>query len=93
MSRVSTTPALLLLLAAAAVGSALAVVDNIHTRRQLLGQMQQLGSEADRIHTEWRQLLLEQSALGAQVRVDRVARERLRMVAPNRDNTVLVDRR
>lgn len=86
-----TEPAILLLLAVAAVGSALAVVNNIHTRRQLVGQMQQLGSAADRISIEWRQLLLEQSALGARVRVDKVARERLRMVVPDRSNTVVVD--
>lgn len=74
------------------VASALAIVGNMDGRRQLFTSMQMQRQDQDRIDSQWRQLMLEQAALSAQVEVDSVAGDRLKMALPDRQSTILVSR-
>ncbi|MEL0082061.1 MAG: cell division protein FtsL [Gammaproteobacteria bacterium] len=74
------------------VASALAIVGNMDNRRQLFTSMQMQRQDQDRIDSQWRQLMLEQAALSAQVEVDSVAGDRLKMALPDRQSTILVSR-
>jgi len=75
---------------AAVVFSALAVVANIDTRRQLFTQMQVQREGHDQVAAHWRQLLLEQAALSAQVAVESLAQKRLHMKLPGPELTIVV---
>ena len=81
---------LTLMLGGLVVSSALAVVTNIDSRRELFGKMQIQREGRDRVDDQWRKLLLEQAALSAQVSVDRTARQRLGMKLPESKSTVTV---
>lgn len=59
--------------------SALAVVYSVHRGRQTFVGLEALRREENRLQEEWRQLLLERSALAAHARVERLARTRLSM--------------
>ena len=72
------------------VGSALAVVTNIDSRRELFGKMQTQREGRDQIDAQWRKLLLERAALSSQVNVEGVARQRLKMKLPESNSTVTV---
>lgn len=78
--------ALVLLLVASSVG----VVVSAHENRKLFNTLSQLQAERDQYQREWSQLLLEQSALSAHGRVERLAAERFGMVVPGREDIVLV---
>lgn len=84
--RVLVTLALAVLL----VGSSIGVVVGAHENRELFNTLSQLQAERDRFQAEWSQLLLEQSALGAHGRVEKLAAERFDMVVPGRQDIVLV---
>lgn len=77
---------LVLLLVASSVG----VVVSAHENRKLFNTLSQLQAERDEYQREWSQLLLEQSALSAHGRVERLAAERFGMVVPGREDIVLV---
>ncbi len=77
---------LVLLLVASSVG----VVVSAHENRKLFNTLSQLQAERDQYQREWSQLLLEQSALSAHGRVERLAAERFGMVVPGREDIVLV---
>jgi len=68
----------LLLLLATASG----VVYCKHLTRGLHVQLQNLQQSRDKLHIEWSQLLLEQGVLGADVRVEKIAHEKLGMHLP-----------
>ena len=80
-----------LLLFGLVVISALAVVTNIDTRRQLFSAMQIQRQGLDQTNSHWRQLLLEQAAQSAQVEVDNIAHQRLQMVFPDHHSTIVVN--
>lgn len=88
----SAGPSLLvwLVVVAALVVSALWVSYSVHRVRSLTNASQELQRERDRLHTEWGQLLLEQSTWGSFTRVERLARERLEMKQPNAAERVVV---
>ncbi len=83
-------PMIWLLLAAVVVISALAVSYSVHQARKLIAQSQQMQREQYRLHTEWGQLLLEESTWGSYARVERLAREQLNMKQPSNNERVVV---
>lgn len=72
------------------IGSAIGVVVSAHQNRMLFNQLAQLHAQRDHFEREWSQLLLEQSALSAQSRIERRASDKLGMVVPEKDQIVLV---
>ncbi|HUS24715.1 MAG TPA: cell division protein FtsL [Candidatus Binatia bacterium] len=78
-----------LALTVAVVLSALAVVRTKHENRALMGELEQLRGERERLDMEWAQLQLEEATLAHHARVDRVAREQLGMTEPR--DYVIVD--
>ncbi|MBL1272935.1 MAG: cell division protein FtsL [Oceanospirillales bacterium] len=79
-----------LVLAALLVGSSIGVVIGAHENRTLFNTLSQLQAERDSFQAEWSQLLLEQSSIGSHGRVEKLAAERFNMVAPGRQDIVLV---
>lgn len=61
-----------------------------HMRRTLVVELNQLESHRDAIQVEWGQLQLEQSTWATHDRIIDLARNRLGMVMPARNNFVLV---
>jgi cell division protein FtsL len=74
--------ALTLLLTLIIVLSALAVTYSAFEYRMLFNKHQRLVQQWDEYQVEWGQLLLEQSALGANSRVEQVATQKLEMISP-----------
>lgn len=72
------------------MGSAIAVIYTSHKNRQTFNLYQQQLTQRDELETEWGQLLLEQSALAAHARVERIAIDKLDMKAPNKTQVILV---
>lgn len=84
--RVVITVGLVLLL----IVSSLGVVVSAHENRELFNTLSQLQEQRDNYQREWSQLLLEQSALSAHGRVEKLASERFGMVVPGKQDIVLV---
>lgn len=80
-----------LLLLVVVVVSAVMVVTTTHKTRLLTAQREQLVLERDALDIEWRNLILEENALGDHSRVERIATEKLRMqhVDPSQENIVV----
>ena len=66
----------------AVLGSSLAVVYGRHEARLRFVDLQKLTQQRDELDIEWGQLQLEQSTWGTHGRVERVARDDLRMLMP-----------
>ena len=64
------------------LGSSLGVVYAKHEARSRFNELQKLTKARDELDIEWGQLQLEQSTWATHGRVERVAREELRMVIP-----------
>lgn len=79
------------LLFIAVLVSALLVVTTTHQTRLLTAQREQLVLERDALDIEWRNLILEENALGDHSRVERIATEKLQMqhVDPSQENIVV----
>ena len=78
-------------LVVAVMGSALGVVYSKHLSREAfseLSRQQELGHELD---VEWARLRLEEGALTADGRVERIARERLGMTPLTSSSTVVIE--
>lgn len=69
-------------LVAMIVCSSLAVTYSAFQYRLLFNKQQVLVQQWDEFQVEWGQLLLEQSSLGANNRVEQVARKQLQMMTP-----------
>ncbi|CAO95794.1 cell division protein FtsL [Erwinia tasmaniensis] len=71
--------------------SALMVVTTAHKTRLLTAQREQLVLERDALDIEWRNLILEENALGDHSRVERIATEKIQMqhVDPSQENIVV----
>ncbi|WP_028714817.1 cell division protein FtsL [Pantoea ananatis] len=80
-----------LLLLIAVLVSAVLVVTTTHKTRLLTAQREQLVLERDALDIEWRNLILEENALGDHSRVERIATEKLQMqhVDPSQENIVV----
>jgi cell division protein FtsL len=83
----------LLLVAAlwlATVVSALAVVHTTQRSRELTAQVMQAQKERDQLRYQQERLLLEKGAWSAYSRIEKAAREELKMHVPAPDERVLV---
>lgn len=71
--------------------SAVLVVTTAHRTRLLTAEREQLVLERDALDIEWRNLILEENALGDHSRVERIATEKLKMqhVDPSQENIVI----
>ncbi|ARU95154.1 cell division protein FtsL [Tatumella citrea] len=80
-----------LLLIIAVLVSAVMVVITTHKTRLLTAQREQMVLERDSLDIEWRNLILEENALGDHSRVERLAIEKLHMqhVDPSQENIVV----
>ena len=74
----------------AVLGSSLAVVYGKHQARTRFIELQRLTGERDELDIEWGQLQLEQSTWGTHGRVERVAREDLKMLIPRASDLRIV---
>lgn len=73
------------------LGSGVTVVYVKHENRKLFMELQSLYKAKDQLDDEWGRLLLEQSTLVGQGRVERLARERLEMVMPDPTEVVIIN--
>lgn len=72
--------------------SSVAVIYTKHVSRNEFIKLQQLEKQRDSLNEEWGRLLLEESTLGNPSRVERQARQRMQMVVPEADRTVVIER-
>ena len=79
-----------ILLFLAVLGSAVAVVLSTHHNRQLLIEKEKLMAERDALDVEWRNLVLEQSALTEHNRIAAKVQKQLGMYRPASDEEVVV---
>ncbi|MBS0968880.1 cell division protein FtsL [Chimaeribacter arupi] len=71
--------------------SAILVVTTAHRTRLLTAEREQLVLERDALDIEWRNLILEENALGDHSRVEQIATQKLQMqhVDPAQENIVV----
>ena len=74
------------------LASAVGVVWSKQQSRNQFVELQRLEKERDRLDTEWGQLRLEQSTWVTYGRIEKIARDDLRMVAPDPHQVHLVER-
>jgi len=77
---------LLLVLTACALG----LVTSQHKARKLFAELSREQERATQLDVEWGQLQLEQSTWAMHARVEKIARERLRMNVPDAKRTQVV---
>ena len=77
-------------LLAVTTATGLGVVQSTYDSRHLLNALQQLEQNRNRLQVEWGQLLLEQSSLVAQGRVEDTAIAELGMEAPDMKQVVVL---
>ena len=78
------------LLLAAVLSTAVGVVFSTHQTRKLFVELQALRTERDELNIEWGRLQIEQSTLGTHGRIEKLAREQLRMRLPAPGSAVIV---
>lgn len=81
---------LVVLLMISVLGSAIAIVYTQHLNRSLHIQLQRQDDIRDTLHIEWSQLLLEQATYGSDLRVERVAQQRLNMITPKSEQIMVI---
>lgn len=72
------------------LAQALGVIYTKQNKRALHANLQSLYAARDKLHIEWSQLLLEQGTWEADARVERVARDKLDMVMPEKINVIIL---
>jgi cell division protein FtsL len=72
------------------LSSALGVVYTKYLNRNLHIQLEVLQDSRNNLHVEWTQLLLEQGTLASDLRVEKIAREKLGMIAPSNKEIVVI---
>ena len=77
---------LLIVLTACALG----LVTSQHRARKLFSELEREQERAKQLDVEWGQLQLEQSTWAMHARVEKIARERLRMSLPDAKRTQVV---
>ncbi len=75
---------------AAVLGSSLGVIYAKHEARSRFNELQKLTKARDDLDIEWGQLQLEQSTWATHGRVERVARDELRMTIPQASDLRIV---
>lgn len=81
-----------LLLVGLSFVSALGVVHATHESRMLVNELQELENQRNQLQVEWGQLLLEESSLVSQGRIETRARTELGMKVPRLENVIVVRR-
>ncbi|RSD32236.1 cell division protein FtsL [Vibrio pectenicida] len=71
--------------------SAMAVVFTTHHTRQAITEKDLALQERERLDNEWRNLLLEETALAEHSRVQEIAKDELHMKRPDADKEVVID--
>lgn len=99
MSQAASVPAdgaasgqkwLVALLVAAVMVTAVTVVYARHLNRTLFAELQRHQEQRDNMNIRWGQLQLEQGTWATHIRIERAARERLRMVQPAPSDVIVV---
>lgn len=80
----------ILLLAVSVFVSGFAVIYAKDWQRRLYIQTQNVTAQSNQLQTEWGKLLLEQSTLSMQARVETIATNKLNMVVPTAKQIVMV---
>ena len=80
-----------ILLVIAAVLSALGVVASQHQSRKLHTALEREQARMRQLEVEWGQLQLEQSTWAAHVRIEKIARQSLRMAPPGAERILVVE--
>ncbi|WP_018609354.1 cell division protein FtsL [Uliginosibacterium gangwonense] len=75
----------------ACLASALGVVASQHQSRKLVTAIEKEQARTQALKVEWDQLQLESGAFGARQRVDKIARENLKMVPPEHNNQISLE--
>jgi len=70
--------------------SSVSIIYQAYEYRQLFNTQQQLVSHWDELQVEWGQLLLEQSALGTNSKVEKIAKTKLSMQVPKPENVEMI---
>ena len=70
--------------------SAMGVIFSTYKNRHLLNDLQQLEKQRNELQVKWGQLLLEQSSLVSQGRIEVLAIAELGMIIPASENVVVV---
>jgi cell division protein FtsL len=70
--------------------AALAVIYTSYVNRELAHEWQRLGENHTQLQEEYGRLMLEYSTLAAPSRVEEIAREKLDMLFPNKNNTKVI---
>ena len=78
----------IVLAAGLAFASAVELVVYRHESRKLFVELQDLRKTKQNLNREWGQLLLEQATWGTHIRVEKVASEKLEMIAPRTQQIV-----
>lgn len=73
------------------IACALGVVTSQHQSRKLVTAIEREQARTRALEVEWGQLQLEGSTWAAHARVEKIARERLHMVAPAKDTQLSLD--
>lgn len=81
---------LVVLLLILVLGSALSVIYSKYRSRQVFVEVQKLESGLDRYEVDWGKLQLELTTLTEQNRVERLARSKLRLEMPQRENIIYI---
>ncbi len=79
-----------LLLLAVLTACALGLVTSQHNARKLFSELEREQERAKQLDIEWGQLQLEQSTWAMHARVEKIARDRLRMRVPDAKRTQMV---
>lgn len=70
--------------------SAISVVNVRHEARNRFIELQKLEKQRDALIVEWGQLQIEQGTFATHARIDRLAREKLKLKQPLADDIVIV---
>jgi len=83
---------LVALLAAINFCTAVGVVYVKYLTRQSFSDISRSQQEIDRLHVQWNQLQIEEGTFSGHARVERTAQDRLGMVIPELEETIMIIR-
>ena len=91
MNETTRLNVLCLMLALAALATAIGCVYTKHQSRKLFTELQVLINERDRLEVEWGRLQIEQSTWSTHARVERLARKQMHMRTPRPAEIIVVN--
>lgn len=90
MTRIKSLNWLIVVLIILVMGSSLSVIYSKFRSRQIFVEVQNLERDLDRYEVDWGKLQLELTTLAEQNRVERLARSKLKLVMPQRENIIFI---